>query len=152
MLLEFIKRSWLPYLGSVVVYSLILAIAFSFVERLGFNDVIFLYTVILAVSGINILVIAMPFVFLMWRNHQKLRVRVSHWRAGISGLLCGLVINFVFMAAMGGWLMLPQLLLVSLFAGGGYGATFATLFSVTGGLELKQSELTGASGRVAHSA
>jgi hypothetical protein len=141
MLLEFIKRSWRPYLAGLASFSLILAVLFTVTSGgSGLEDVFFLTTSILIVAAPATLLIAMPIACWAWRAQQQKDVHLSKTQATLIGFGTGAFLHTVFLLFFGGWMALPQILVFTVLCGGGYGATFAFLFSHWGGLRLTTGE------------
>lgn len=141
MLLEFIKRSWRPYLAGLASFSLILAVLFTITSGgSGLEDVFILTASILIVAAPVTLLIAMPIACWAWRAQQKRFVQLSNTQATLIGFVVGALLHTVFLMFFGGWMALPQILVFTVLCGGGYGATFAFLFSHWGGMRLTTGE------------
>ena len=144
MLLEFIKRSWRPYLAGLPFFSLILAVLFTITgggSALG--DVVVLTTSILMIAVPVTLLIAMPIAFWAWRSQQHRRIHLSTFHATLSGFAAGALLHTVSLMFFGGWMVMPQILIFTMLCGGGYGATFAFLFTRWDGLRLTNGEQDG---------
>ena len=141
MLFEFIKRSWRPYLAGLASFSLILAVLFAVTSGgSALQDVVLLTTSILIVAVPVTLLTAMPITFLAWRAQQQRDVLLSTTQATLLGFGAGAFLHTAFLMFFGGWMALPQILVFTVPCGGGYGATFAFLFSHWGGLRLTTGE------------
>jgi hypothetical protein len=141
MLLEFIKRSWRPCLAGLASFSLIMAVLFTVTGGgSALEDVFLLTTSILVVAAPVTLLIAMPIAFLAWRSLQQRDVHLSTTQATVIGFGTGAFLHTVFLMFFGGWMALPQILVFTVLCGGGYGATFAFLFSRWGGWRLTAGE------------
>ena len=144
MLLEFIKRSWRPYLAGLASFSLILAVLFTVTNGgSGLEDVFILTTSILIVAVPVTLLIAMPIACWAWLTQQQRDVHLSKTQATLIGFGTGALLHTVFLMFFGGWMALPQILVFTVLCGGGYGATFAFLFAHWGGLRLTTGEQDG---------
>jgi len=135
MLLIFIKRVWLPYAFSVVAFALILAMVLSFTS--GFGELsglpLLTFSVLLIAVPVT-LIIAMPIAFYAWLVQQRRGIVISHLQAGIIGFALGTVLHTLLLMCFGASAMLPQILLFTAMCGGGFGCSFAMLFSRCGGL------------------
>ena len=137
MLIEFIKRSWRSYLAGLASFSLILAVLFTSTSGgFGLDDVFMLTISILIVAGPATLIFAMPIAYWAWRAQQQRDIHLSKTQATLIGFGAGALLHTVFLMLFGGWMALPQMLGFTILCGGGYGATFAFLFSHWGGLKL----------------
>jgi hypothetical protein len=144
MLFEFIKRSWRPYLSGLASFSLILAVLFTVTSGgSALEDVFLLTTSILIVAAPVTLLIAMPIAFWAWRAQQQRDVHLSTTQATVIGFGTGAFLHTAFLMFFGGWMALPQILVFTVLCGGGYGGTFAFLFSHWGGLRLTTGEQYG---------
>jgi len=143
MLLEFIKRSWRPYLAGQVGFSLILAALFTITSGgIGLGDVFALTTSILLVAVPVTLVCAMPLAFWTWTVQQQRFPNLSQMEVTLLGFIFGGLLHTIFLMPFGGWVALPQILLFTALCGGGYGASFAFLFSHWGGLKQTNGDTT----------
>ncbi|MGF1655632.1 MAG: hypothetical protein ACFCU3_01495 [Verrucomicrobiales bacterium] len=144
MLFEFITRSWRPYLAGLGSFSLILAVLFTIAGGgSGLNDLFFLTISILMVAAPVTFLIAMPIAFWAWRVQQQRGVQLSKAQATLIGFGVGALLHTIFLMLYGGWMALPQILGFTMLCGGGYGATYAYLFSLWGGLRLTTGEKAG---------
>ncbi len=140
-MLEFIKRSWRPYLAGLASFSLILAVLFTITSgRPGLEGAFILTVSILIVAAPVTFLIAMPIAYWAWLVQQRRVFQMSKTQATLIGFGAGALLHTGFLMFFGGWMALPQILVFTVLCGGGYGATFAYLFSHWGGLRLTTGE------------
>lgn len=134
MILKFLKRSWLPYLSSLVVYSLVLSIILSYGGNAVMRDALFAYPAILITAAMMMLLFGMPAAFFVWRHQQENRIPYPHLKSGLLGFISGFLISLIFLG--------PLSIIPAMMYGGGYGFLFSLLFSVFGGLKFTDAEAT----------
>ena len=128
----------------LVSFSLILAVLFTITSGgTSFEDVFVLTTSILLIAVPVTLFIAMPIAFWGWRIQQQKGVLLSTAQATVIGFAVGSLLHTGFLMFFGGWMAMPQILIFTVLCGGGYGATFAFLFTHGNGLRLTNGEQDG---------
>jgi hypothetical protein len=135
MLPRFIKHTWKPYLISVFLGSLLLAIVMSLPSsHIELFEILNYTFVILCLAIPATLILAMPIAFLTWLQLQRRNVSLSHLQASFIGFIAGSILYTVFLVCFNGVDALPDQLRFASLCGGGYGLIFSLMFSLSGGL------------------
>ena len=135
MLSQFCKYTWIPYLVSVGVGSLLIAVLSSIPSgSIDVLDILNFTFVILCFAIPVTLIITMPIAFLTWIQLQQRKISLSHLQAGIIGFVAGSILYTIFLLSFNGLEALPSVLLFATLCGGGYGLIFSLMFSLSGGL------------------
>ena len=135
MLSQFCKYTWIPYLVSVGIGSLLIAVLSSTPSGgIDVLDILNFTFIILCLAIPATLILAMPIAFFIWLQLQRRRVSLSHLQAGLIGFFAGSILYTIFLLSFNGLRALPDLLLFASLCGGGYGLIFSLMFSLSGGL------------------
>ncbi len=147
MLIEFLKRAWLAYVASVLGVSVVLGGLLSWTE--GGEPWIFASLVVAnaMMAGATMLFLGLPVAFWAWVRQQRKAILLGHFKATAAGLIGGIILHGAFLMCFGGFLLSVEIFLTTILCGGAYGAVFSLVFSLGGGLRIRDCEQAAAPNR-----